>query len=179
MAQTREAEQQETRRRSLITIARAQSNKDGSGEGAMTSLMQKLPSAGDTRDVVSSAAQRAVDWGRDALSSAREQLSDVSLPEPLQNVALPGRKPKRRSRMRWWLIALIGLAAAAAFLGYRWMQGSSEEDDLYAEDWPAEPSNTPGAGNEPREDDRTAELDAEQSMDVRQATGAPAAINQP
>ena len=144
----------------------------------MSTLMQKLPSAGDAREAVSSAAQRAVDWGRDALSTARDQFSDVSLPDTLQNVSLPGRKPKQRSRRRWWLIALIGVAAAAVFMGYRWMQGSNEEDDLYAEDWPAEPSNTPGAGTEPREDDRTAELDAEQSLDVRQAASAPASVNQ-
>lgn len=177
MARTREAEQAQTRRPSLVSLDFSQRGKDGSGDGAMTALMQKLPSAGDTREAVSSAAQRAVDWGRDALSTARDQFSDVSLPDTLQNVPLPGRKPKQRSRMRWWLIGLIGLTAAAAFLGYRWMQGSSEEDDLYAEEWPAEPSNTPGAGNEPREDDRTAELDAEQSLEVRQATGASAGIN--
>ncbi|HZQ38205.1 MAG TPA: hypothetical protein VFD32_19905 [Dehalococcoidia bacterium] len=179
MARNRNADQVQVRRPSLVSVDLAQRSKDGSGDGTMTSLMQKLPSAGDTREAVSSAAQRAVDWGRDALSSARDQFSDVSLPDTLQNVSLPGRKPKRRSRMRWWLIGLIGLAAAAAFVGYRWMQGSSEEDDLYAEDWPAEPSNTPGAGNEPHEDDRTAELDAEQTLDVRQASGAPAGVNQP
>lgn len=179
MTRTRETDQVQVRRPTLISLDLSQRSKDGTGDGAISSLMQRLPSAGETRDAVSTAAQRAVDWSRDAFSNARDQLSDVSLPDSLQSVSLPGRKPKRRSRRRWWLVALIGLAAAAAFMGYRWLQGSSDEDDLYAEDWPAEPSNTPGAGNEPREDDRTAELDAEQTLDVRRASGAPAGINQP
>ncbi|HEY7294637.1 MAG TPA: hypothetical protein VH916_06330 [Dehalococcoidia bacterium] len=145
----------------------------------MSTLVQKLPSADETREAVSAAAQRAVGTVREALSSARGQLSEVSLPDSLQNVPLPGRKPRRRRQPRWWLMIALVVVAVGAFLTYRWMSGSDEDEDLYAEDWPAEPSNTPGAGGEPREDDRAAELDAEQSLDVRQQTGAPAGVNEP
>ncbi len=177
MFRTHESESPQARRTARLSVDLAARSKDGASDG-VGALVQKLPSAEDTREAVAAAAQRAVDWGRDALSSARGQLADVSLPESLQNVSLPGRKPRRRSRPRWWLIAILVLSAAGAFMVYRWMSGSGDEDDLYAEDWPAEPSNTPGAGGEPREDDRAAALDAEQTLDVRQHAGARAGINQ-
>lgn len=144
-------------------------------------LVHRLPSAEDTRDALSSAAQKALDRARDVIGSAREQMSDVSLPESLQNVQLPRRKQRRRGPSRLVILALVGGLAVAAFLAYRWFGGHAEADDaeLYAENWPAQPSNTPGAGGEPREDDKTASIDAEQSQAVRSQNGAPIGVNQP
>ncbi|HLZ68519.1 MAG TPA: hypothetical protein VKV26_01280 [Dehalococcoidia bacterium] len=177
MFSTRQSAPPQTGRSARLSLVVPGRDSDGT-DGAIGALVHRLPSAEETRDAVSGAALRAVDWGRGAFSSARGQLADVSLPEPLQNVSRIGRKPKRR-RSRWWMLALIAVGVVGAALAYRWLSGSEEDDDLYAEDWPAEPSNVPGAAGEPREDDRTAELDAEQSLDVRQQTGAPAGVNQP
>jgi uncharacterized protein YjbJ (UPF0337 family) len=136
------------------------------GTGNM--LVQKLPSSDDSRDSLVGTAQRAVDRARDTVSSAFDQL-----PDSLQNVPLPGRKQKKRRASRFVIIGVVVALATGGYFLYRWLNGGGQPMDYgIQESWPAEPN--PGPVNEPREDDRQASLDAEESVSVLDATGTPA-----
>jgi len=151
-------------------------DRESSNGSTVSSIRNRLPSTDDARDSVLSGAHRAVDRARGTVSTAIDQLPELSLPDSLQGISIPGRQKKRR-RSRLLVVAVVVGASAAAYFLYRKFMGGSDDfdrEDLYAENWPAQPSNTPGAGDEPHEDDATASLDAEQSAAVLNgATAAP------
>jgi len=141
------------------------------GTGNM--LVQKLPGTDDTRDSLMGTAQRAVDRARGTVSSALDQLPEISLPDSLQNVSLPGKKKRKRGPSKLVLVGVIVALATGGYFVYRWLNGGGQPMDYgIQESWPAEPN--PGPVDEPHEDDRQASLDAEESVAVLDGTGKPA-----
>jgi len=99
---------------------------------AVPAVVQRLPSADDARESLGTTAQRAVGRARSTLNTAFDQLPELSLPEPLQNVQMPGRKP-RRKRMRRRLV-WVGLAVAmiaGGYIAFQKLMGSHEPDDIW------------------------------------------------
>ena len=145
----------------------------------MASVMQRLPQADDTREALVGAAHRAMDRTRGAMSSALEQMPELSLPsfpDALQSMpSLPDPRRRKRNRRPWMLIlGAVAAVAAGGFLAYRWMTRTTPEDYGIDDEWPAEPN--PGNKKQEPEDDRQASLDAEESLDARMgATPAAAA----
>jgi len=136
----------------------------------MAQLRQRLPQADETRDALLTAAQRAAERARDAVNTALEQLPELSLsaaPQALPRaINVPAVRRRRRRGPNWMLIAgvLVG-AGAAAYLVFRWLTRTTDEDYGIDEDWPEEPN--PGNQNQPPEGDREASLDAEASLEAR------------
>jgi hypothetical protein len=188
MAKTAEAERPAAGRRSTrltidmprFTIDRSIVSDNGL-ISAVPQLVQRLPGRDETRGAVVSAARRTLGRARDTASAAMEQVPEFNLPQPLQNtpIARIGRRRSRRPQIfRMLAIAAISLTVMA--LAYRWLAARGESnEELYAKDWPAQPSNTPGAGGEPREDDKTASADAEESLRMRETMPSPTSINSP
>src|SRR5947209_2935613 len=139
--------------------------------GAM--LVHRLPDTEDARETIMSTAQRAVGRARGTVSSAIDQLPEISLPD-----SLPGRKKQSKSGpSRLMIIGIVAALGAAGYFAYRWLNGCGQPMDYgIQESWPAEPS--PGPTNEPFEDDAQASKDAEESAAVLGGAAAPSQLNQ-
>ena len=133
----------------------------------MAARMQRLPQADDTREALLGAAHRAMDRTRGAMSSAIDQMPELSLPSFADSLpSFPD--PRRKKRSRKPLLLVLGIVAAlgaGGFIAYRWMTRTTPKDYGIDDDWPAEPN--PGNTKQEPEDDRQASLDAEQSLDAR------------
>jgi hypothetical protein len=144
---------------------------------------QKRPSVDESRDAILSAAQRTVERAREAVNTALDQLPEISLqaipegishgiqaiplPQALANVPIPGKKEKKRGGPPWKLFLVLLAAGSAGYFAFRWFTRSQDEDFGIDEDWPAEPDY--GNKNQPPEGDREASIDAEESLEMRDA----------
>lgn len=117
----------------------------------------------EAKDSIISTAQRAVDKARGTVGSALDQLPD----------SLPRRK-QRHGPPKLLIVVIIAAAGAGAFFVYRWLNGGQSEDYGIDPSWPAQPDY--GPKDEPRENDKQAEIDAEQALAARTggAFGTPA-----
>jgi hypothetical protein len=133
-------------------------------------LVHKLPGHDDSHDSVMDTAQHAMDRARSTVSSAFDQTADT-----LHNLAIPGRKKKRRGPSNLVLVGVIVALAAGGYFIYRWLNGGSQPMDYgIQESWPAEPSH--GAVKEQKEDDAEASRDAEESAALLDGGAAGATV---
>jgi hypothetical protein len=150
MAKDRKQTQDSSRNGAATTTAEGESRVamlDRYGSmlaGAVPAVAQRLPNAEDARESLTATAQRAIERARGTLNAALEQLPDLNLPDQLQNVPVPGRKPRRgRLRRRMLIIGIAATVITATVLVLRRLTSNPQPEEIWGGYTP------PGAPVEP------------------------------